>query len=151
MATTTLLELSTIDLPPYSARGLTQTLTPIAAAGVSRRTINGTLVDLSDPAFRKYASTVTCSDFQSPAFDGVRIGQIVTVKCVVELSYKIEDPDEDDPPGTDAARTPVTGSVRDSGGYRFYRPQLSMMVMSFDIDRDEWGAQTGWSITFEEV
>jgi len=38
-------------VPPYSARGLTQTLTPIAAAANMRRTINGELLDLSAGQF----------------------------------------------------------------------------------------------------
>jgi hypothetical protein len=42
----TLLVLSS-GLPLYAARGLTQSLTPIQASAVQRRTINGVLLALS--------------------------------------------------------------------------------------------------------
>ena len=49
-------------LTAYSARTISQSLAPIAASVSLARTINGALVDLSDPAFRKLRSTITCSD-----------------------------------------------------------------------------------------
>ena len=67
----TLLVLSVGGVTLYSARGLEQTLEPIDAAAVTRRTINGTLVDLSVVKFHKYASTISCSDIETPALDGV--------------------------------------------------------------------------------
>ena len=66
MSDETTLVLSGIGVPPYCARGLTQTLAPIEAAGSQRRTVNGTLVDLSLTQFRKYRSTISrCSQSRS--------------------------------------------------------------------------------------
>src|SRR4051812_15796454 len=87
MANETLLAINAIGLPPYAHRGLTQTLEPIAQAANARRTINGVLVDLSEDQFYKYSSQITCSDQDVPAFDGAFPGKIVTVDCVIELSY----------------------------------------------------------------
>lgn len=139
----TLLRMSPIEIPPYSARGIRQTLTPIGSAGQLRRTVNGTLVDLSATQMRKYASTITCTDMDSPALDGVWPGLQVTVDCIVELAYKTA--------GGSASRSVVSGSTRTDGGLTFYRPKLTMLVVSYRIDYDEWGAATGWTLDLEEV
>lgn len=140
---TTLLSISGINIPPYSARGISQTLAPIAGAANLRRTVNGTLVDLSASQFRKYASTISCTDQQHPALNGVWPGVQVTVDCICELSYLTS--------GGSADRTVVPGSSRTEGLYTFYRPRLIMRVLSYDIQTDEWGAAVGWSLELEEV
>lgn len=140
---TTLLAISGINIPPYSARGIRQTLTPISGAANLRRTINGTLVDLSASQFRKYASTISCTDQQHPALNGVWPGLQVTVDCVCELSYLTS--------GGSADRTVVPGSSRTEGAYTFYRPRLTMRVLAYDIQTDEWGASVGWTLQLEEV
>jgi hypothetical protein len=66
----TLLEISGIDLPHYATRGLTQTLEPIDQAKQTRRTVNGSLKDISAPQFQKYKSSITCTDQQNPGLDG---------------------------------------------------------------------------------
>ena len=137
------LSLSGIGVPPYSARGATQTLEPIDQAAQLRRTVNGALVDLSRSEFRKYRSTISCSDQQPPAVDGLWPGQIVTVGCIAELSYLTS--------GGSPARMPVGGSVRTEGSYTFYRPSLSMRVVGFSQERDEFGAVVSWSLQLEEV
>ena len=142
---TTLLVIAPIGLPPYAARGLKQSLTPIGAATAMRRTVNGTLVDLSDPAFRKYASTISCSDQQAPAVDGVWPGDTVIVDCIVELAREAGTGD------VGAGRTVVPGSEREEGDFVFYRPRLTMLVTGHQVNRDEYGATTDWSMTLEEA
>jgi hypothetical protein len=61
MSADTVLVLHGIGIPEYSARGVTQTLQPIEAAGSLRRTVNGTLKDLSFAQFRKYRSNIGCA------------------------------------------------------------------------------------------
>ena len=53
MAGESMLTLSGVGVPPYSARGLTQSLEPIDGAAQLRRTVNGALADLSYEPFRK--------------------------------------------------------------------------------------------------
>ena len=139
----TLLRLDPIGVPPYSARGITQTLQPIDGAAQLARTVNGTLTDMSDTNFRKFQSTISCTDQQQPALDGVWPGTILTVDCVIELSYKTS--------GGSPERTPVSGSSRVEGASTFYRPQLSMMVVDYQTGVDEWGADANWSLSLEEV
>ena len=142
MAVLTVLELWGIGVPPYSARGLQQTLEPIDAAKQIERTVNGALVDFSHSQFYKYKSMITGNDQQPPAVDGVWPGQLVTVDCIVELAYA----DSGGP-----LRTAVPGSVRAESGWNFYRPRLDMMVTGFTINKDEWGAQVGWTMNLEEL
>src|SRR3954451_87433 len=111
----TLLVLSGIGVPDYSARGLTQTLEPIEASASLRRTINGALKDLSYAQFRKYKSTISCQDQESPAVDGIWPGLIATVDCVPELSH---------PAAASPSRPVVAGSARTAGTFVFFRPQL---------------------------
>ena len=125
-----------IGLPAASIRGVSQTLEPIAASAQLMRTVNGALVDVSAAAFRKYASTIRCSDQAPPAFDGIWPGALVTVDCVAELVHAV---------GAAPARPVVDSRTED--GFVFYRPRLTMRVLSFEVDRDEWGAVVAWTMT----
>jgi hypothetical protein len=138
----TLLVLTGLGLPPFSARGLSQTLELIEASASLRRTINGELQDLSLPQFRKYRSTISCADQRTPATDGVFPGAEVTVDCVFELSY---------PVGGSPQRIVVPGSERTEGDFVFYRPRLVMRVTEYSVSQDEYGATAQWSLTLEEV
>lgn len=146
MATdSTLLRLSPIGVPPYSARGISQTLQPIEAAASMRRTVNGTLVDLSAEQFRLYRSTITCTDQQHPALSGVWPGMVLTVDCVAELSY-LDDTDAE-------ASRPLadTAAERTENGFVFFRPKLVMMVVDYRTDFDEWGVECNWALELEEL
>lgn len=141
--TTTVLDLGTLYSSPYSMRGLRQTLEPIQAAGQMRRTVNGQLVNVAHSQFKKYRSNISCTDQLPPGFDGFWQGDVITVKCMIELSYKtgVGSP----------GRTVVTGSSRTDGDFTFYRPELSMMIVNYSFSRDEYGAIVGWSLDLEEV
>lgn len=141
----TLLTLSGIGVPPYSARGVKQSYTMIGAAAQLARTINGTAIDLSEEQFRKYATTIQCDDQDSPALDGIFPGQVLTVEWVAELCYPSSTG------GGSAARTAVSGSEREADGFTFYRPTMSMRVVSYQVNKDEYGATVGWTMDLEEV
>ena len=147
----TLLSFIGIGLPDYSARGLTQTLEHIDGASQMRRTINGELRDISDSAFRKYRSTITGSDQMPPAIDGIWPGLSVNVNCMVELAKTGVDSTTSPTTEPTLGRPAVAGSIRNDGTTTFYRPTLVMKVMGFRIDKDEWGAQVGWTLELEEV
>jgi hypothetical protein len=82
----TVLTLSGIGIVPYSSRGITESLSLIDQGRQLRRTVNGALTDLSLTAFRKYRVTLSGSDIQPVAVDGVWPGQAVTVGCVTEIA-----------------------------------------------------------------
>lgn len=140
----TLLTISGFGQLLYQARGLSQTLEVIGEATQMERTINGTLLDLSNPQFRKYMSTITApSDVNAPPIDGVWPGMTVTVDCAVGLSF---------PTATGGFnREPVSGSDYVEGAYTFYRPQLIMLVKKVETHFDEWKCIVGWSMDLEEV
>jgi hypothetical protein len=141
MAGETLLALSGIGVPPYSARGLSQSLEPIDIAANLQRSINGALIDLSSPSFRKYKSTITGNDQRPPSCDGVWPGRQVVVDCIAELAFA---------DGGAAQRPIVAGSDYSEAGFTYYRPQLTMVVTGFQLTTDEWGAAVGWTLTLEE-
>ena len=139
---TTLLVLTEIGLPFYSARGLTQTLAPIKEATDLRRTVNGELVNVAAAQFKKYSSKISCSDQEPPSADFMMPGTQITVDCVSELWYVS--------PAV-PLRPVVPGSIRNEGGFIFYRPQLLMLVVAFHTSTDEFGAIVAWEIELEEV
>jgi hypothetical protein len=141
MADESLLVISGEGTPPYSIRGLTQSLEPIDAASSYRRTVNGNLRDLSLPQFRKYKSTISCDDLDAPAFDALPIGAVVTVDCVAELAYRTI--------GGSPQRTVVAS--RTIAEWTYYRPRMVMMVTARSQETDEYGAAVSWSLELEEV
>lgn len=143
MTDTTLLVISAMGVPPYSARGLQQSIEPIDGAASMRRTINGVLKDIAEPQFRKYKSTITCNDQDAPALEGFWPGMEVEVDCVAELSFATN--------SAGPTRTVVPGSERTADGFTFYRPRLTMLIKAFSQTTDEYGAQTGWRLDLEEV
>jgi hypothetical protein len=138
----TLLILDGIGVPLYSARGLQQTLAPIAAAANLRRTVNGSLRDVSFEPFRRYGSRISCTDQRAPAVDGIWPGMAVIVHCVEELCY---------PVGGMPQRSEVSGSSRTEDGFVFYRPVLNMLVTTLTMQIDEYSADVQWSMDLEEV
>lgn len=138
----TLLVISGNGVPTFASRGLTQTLDPIAASSVLSRTVNGSLIDLSPPQMRKYKSTISCTDINGPAFDGVWPGDVVTVDCVAELAYLTI--------SGAPARPVVTGSERLVGDYTYYRPQLVMRIVNYTTSTNEYGAAVAWQLDLEE-
>ena len=141
MADETVLSLLGLGVPPYSARGLTQTLEPLDQATSLARTINGELIDLSRAEFRKYKSTISGTDQRPPSCDGLWPGRQIVVDCIEELAYA---------DGGTPQRPVVAGSSFSEDGFIYYRPRLTMVVTDFQLSRDEYGAQVGWSMSLEE-
>lgn len=140
-----LLSIVELGMPEHSIRGITQSLAPIDQATNLKRTINGELDDVSDPAFRKFQSTIQCKDFASPGLDGVWPGQILTVHCVIERCVE----GSTSTAGFD--RPPVPNSIREWGGFTFYRPIIVFRVIKYAEDFDEYPGDLAWQLELEEV
>ena len=138
----TLLVLSGIGIPEWSTRNATQTLTLMPSAGAVRQTVNGRMIDIGAPQFKKYASTIVGRDLRPPALDAIFPGSLVTVDCVVELSYETLTAGPN--------RTIVPGSSRVEGDFTFYRPRLNMMVVNHQVGLEEWSAFYNWTIDLVE-
>lgn len=136
---TTVLQLSGMGVPPFSARALSSSLTPIDAAAHFERAIDGTLLDLSYTPMQKYKITLTGNDQQPPACDGVWPGKVLTVDSIVELNSS-----------STTGRSAADSGDRQDGEWSFYRPQLSMMVISWSISRNEWDGTYSWQLDCEE-
>lgn len=147
MSDETELVISGEGMPSTAVRGITETLEPI-----------------DNPQFDKYRVTLSCNDKNAPAFDHLRVGNwrrtvngglvdlsgngsTVTIDCISELAGKLT--------GSPLAYTTGRGSVTDSGRtvgeYFFYRPRLTVGLISKSMDTDEYGAICGWQAEFEEI
>lgn len=140
----TLLTITGLGGFQYQARGLTQSLTPIKQTQQQVRTINGSLKDISNHAFRKFASEITCTDINAPPLDGLFPGDEVVVECAATFCYKNGNPGS-------PFRIPVSGSSYTRGAFTFYRPVLTMMVMDLSQGFEEWKSDYQWKMTLEEV
>jgi hypothetical protein len=139
----TLLAISVMGVPLYSARGLSQTLEPIAASQSMRRSINGVLTDLAHTQFRKYKTKITCTDIRAPALDGIWPGMTVVVDCAAYLSY---------PTGGTPQRPATPGSTAfTEGTHVMYQPRLTMLVTAFTSQWDEYPCDVVWELDLEEV
>lgn len=142
MANETVFVMSGPGLPPYSSRGITQTLEPIEAAGVFARTVNGKLINLAPAQFALFRTTVSCKDVEAPAFNGLKKGDHITMDCAVELGYHT---------GSDSPSRPVVaGSSRVVGNYTYYRPEITVVITNWTCSRDEYGHITEYQFEGEE-
>jgi hypothetical protein len=139
----TLLILDSMGIPLYSGRGIKQTLKPISEAANLQRDVNGSLEDVSYEPFRKYETTITCTDMAAPALDGIWPGMTVVIDCVCELAYLTST--------AGPSRTAVESSERYEGNFSIYRPRLTCKVTDFSTDIDEWPADVAWQLTAQEI
>lgn len=173
----TVLTLGGTTLPPFAARGCTQTLTPLPL-GEMRRTVNGVLEHIGQSKHFKYKSVITCEDKASPCLEGLWRGQEVEVGCLVRLHQEMKRTEKGYE--TTLLRPAVEASVEASHTdgmsheievraqkivmpipelspppnapvFVSYAPQLRMRVISFQIKTDEWGAKVGWTLELEEI
>lgn len=121
---TTLLSINGIDFSDWSTRALTMTLAPIGS-GDLRRDVNGTLRDLTLSQFQKYRTTIKCTDQEAPTLDGVWKGTTITVTCIPEIGVGSDN--------TDGVLT------------------MFMMVDEWETSRDEYEAETAWSLSAIEI
>ncbi|MEN8237079.1 MAG: hypothetical protein ABFQ95_06010 [Pseudomonadota bacterium] len=162
------LTLSIGGLPPFSARGCTQSLTPIVN-GELRRTVNGELIYTGNSLHEKYKSVIKGVDKSAAAFDAIWVGAKVKVGCIQRLWQKFSGDK------VVLSRDPVVGSViaQDNTsqnievrsckgrnikllkpveeGYISYCPYLDMRVVDLSYATDEWGMQVSWELVLEEV
>lgn len=170
MTDETVLVIGDLFFPVGAGRGITQTLTPLDN-GRLRRTVNGQLIDTTRAANRKFSSSITCTDMDSPSLAGVWKGTEFTIECIAELNQLVS-------PAADTVtliRNAVPASIFGitAGGDRIapssfddetfeavfaedviavnFRPILDMRVTDFSIDEDEYGAETAWNLGLEEI
>lgn len=159
--------------PAGSARGI-QTSIAQLSSGELRRTVNGSLVDLTRAALRKYSVSLSADGQAFPDLRGMWRGQKVTVAPPVwwtayvpegTQTVQLERPAAD---GTWTARNAETGENlyfgRASDGLSFsspypvtpesvleYQPTFVCRVVSVTFSGDEWEASATWSLELEEV
>lgn len=164
----TILVLGDIVIPVGAGRGISQSF-EIISNGELLRTVNGELVDLTRPENRKFRSSISCTDQAYPAIIDVWRGKTISVSFIEKFRQTVApaaltvDLIRDYVPGSIIGRTAAgaritpTGVVDNTATFAQniimveYLPVMDMKVVSYDVDRDEWQAETGWSLELEEV
>jgi hypothetical protein len=164
------LMLGVVGLPPESARNCIQELSPIPN-GEFKKTINGNLLFLETSERKRYRSVITCKDVNSPLVDGIWIGSQITVGCIQnlwqainpgELQVRLIRPAVDrsvcavnnfgDPIKFNFSDNEVKlQQVREERIFVCFRPWLTMQVIDFSLETDEWGMSGGWKLILEEI
>ena len=157
-------------LPPFSARGCEQELTPIEQ-GEFHRNINGDLIYLGADIHAKYKSTIKCSDKAAITTDGLYRGREIELGCIQRLWQKFEanqssceldkipvagslyayDKNQVEIPIIQVNDKQVILSTPNPGGYLCYRPLLNMRVIQYSLNTNEWGIKVGWQMECEEI
>lgn len=158
------LTLSRGGLPPFSARGCTQTLS-LVSLGAYHRTIANKLVYLGKPE-KKFKSVIQCQDMTSLATDGLWPGTVVEVGCIQRLCQKIlgDVCVLERPARPESVQVTLVGDncayeykdqtiffKEQQEGFVSYRPILRMQVKNYTLTTDEWGVKVGWQLDLEEV
>lgn len=131
-------------IPRYSARGLTQKLTLIEPSAALAYSVNGELLDFSPPQFRKFKTTITCTDLLPPALAALWPGVTVDVDCISPVAYLtvIGSPVPD--------RTVVRSEIVHDYTYDWLR--LTMRVATpWTQDTAEYDAKTSWQLDLWEA
>jgi hypothetical protein len=79
MTTNTDLVVSGLSIPTCATRGLVEEIGVIEQSRQLKRTVNGTLVDLSDSNFRKRKWRVSGKDLRVPDFSSAWPGMAITI------------------------------------------------------------------------
>ena len=167
----TILTLGDLVIPAGAGRNISQTLQFIDNGDV-RRTINGTLTDLTRVVNRKFESQISTIDQATPAITELFKGQAILVECISKLRQNvfpasttetlIRDPVVSSVLGRDSSGAPINPTIVGGTGNRDitfavnivlieFRPILNMMVLANSINTDEYGASEGWTLDLEEV
>lgn len=166
-------EALSLFFPAGSARGIQTSISQISS-GELRRTVNGSLVDLTRAALRKYSVSLSADGQAFPDLRGMWKGQKVTIAPPVwwtahvpegTQTVQLERPAAD---GSWTLRDAATGETlalgRASDGMSFsspypvtpesvleYQPVFTCRVVSVSSSGDEWEASATWSLELEEV
>lgn len=137
------LDLVEIGIPPYSTDEIEVEFGPIPQATYQRRDLNGKLHNLASSTSKLYRLVVTGSSVAPPAFASLWPGDILTVHVPRELCRETT--------SDDLNRSAVPGSEYTEEGFSFYRPLLTMMVVSWSSSLIERTVEEGYQLELEEL
>lgn len=162
--------LGIMGFPPESARNCIQELYPIPN-GEFKKSINGNLLFLESTERKRYKSVISCKDINSPIIDGIWIGSQINVGCIQNLWQfinvgemkirLIRAPVKESVFAVNNAGEPIRFNLIDEEVcleqayhekiFVCFRPWLTMKVIDFSLETNEWGMSGGWKIILEEI
>lgn len=156
-----------IRIPKEAGGGVSQSLQIIEQAAQLRRDVNGGLIRLQNPSFRKYRTEISVNGAGSPTLGNLNPGDLLTIHCIAEITQRVASG------AATLVRDPVPGSVRcydnnsrrtadptvsgrsitGASGATFlvFRPILECAVEAYSYDRNETSAEVSWSLIAVEV
>ncbi|MBM3605046.1 MAG: hypothetical protein FJX25_09890 [Alphaproteobacteria bacterium] len=129
-----------IVFPDKSALFIKTSIAPIEGAVKFRRTVNGTLVNMSNPAFNKWIVSVSGTDKILPALADVPPG----AQAMLYLPTVVREA------GPLPRRQPVPGSLISSPQGIEYRPIVYGAIIINPMSDTEWMSDVEWSFDVEE-
>ena len=160
-----------VFFPPASARGIQTSLTPIDS-GDLRRTVNGTLVDLTREELRKYRLSLSADGQALPAAAGLWRGMRCTVTPPItwtaqvgagDTSVAFQRPaasarmfdavtlEELAEPSIAQDALSAAFSAANNPAWIEYQPTFEALLTFRSDAADEWEASATWALEFEEV
>ena len=130
-----------IPLQDGTARFIDASLRPIREGVTLEYDVNGTLVNLSDPAFDKFALSLSASGVELPAIADMALGELFDIEVPLVLRER----------GSSPSRPAVAGSVAAGAGWVEYRPRLSCRLADRPLSGTEGAAETSWTLEFLEA
>ena len=130
-----------VPMPEGTARFMDVSLRPIREASTLEYDVNGTLVNLSDPAFDKFSLSLSASGVELPAVAAMPLGELFEVEIPLVLRER----------GSSPSRPAVAGSVAAGAGWVEYRPRLSCRLDDRPLSGTEGAAETSWTLQFLEA
>lgn len=162
------LKLGNLIIPTGAGRGISQSIT-LFDNGDLRRTVNGSLVDLTRDESRKFVSEISAIDQKTPTFAGIWKGMEISVECISTIRQLVNPPSttvelirdavELSIFGRDVDGAKVTPTLVDGRDITFavnvylveFFPVLDMVVSDISIDTDEYESTQSWRLSLEEL
>ncbi|WP_265499550.1 hypothetical protein [Paracoccus beibuensis] len=148
--------------------GITQSLDPIGGDVDMRYDVNGELIIVENPLFRKYEISISARNMAAPALGGLWRGTLIQVWSIQQLTHTTRADgtvylDRSPVPGSIDARTAsgasITAALELDGrtvtapgsAVVHYRPILNGALAEAPGNFDEDGGQSSWSLTLKEL
>jgi hypothetical protein len=159
------------EMPPESARNCVQELYPIPN-GEFKKSINGNTLFLESTERRRYRSAIFCRDVNALIIEGIWIGSQIKVGCIQtlwqsinagETTIRLTRPAVDKSVcALDCSGNPVKFNLQNNVDVKLneapkekifvcFRPWLTMKIIDFSLETNEWGMSGGWKLILEEI
>lgn len=138
--------LNPIGISEWAQRGLIQTYEKHPFSYQEADTVNGEAINMAPPTFRKWITTITCTDMRAPPLHGIWGGQTLVLHCISPFNYK-----EGTPEGKYERPYRTDHPPWSEDGFRLYYPIMDVEVQTFTSSDNKWQASINWQLVLKEL